>query len=80
MNTLTIPHYAIIAKLVQDSYEEEDMDKKVKLLNKINSLLPKTFCINIPSLITNDYIDTALDRIEQSIGLYYCSSKYITIH
>ena len=56
--TTTIRDYAIIAKLIQDCYEEENMDKKVQTLYKINSLLPKTCRIDIPSLITNDYIDT----------------------
>ncbi|MFL6327091.1 MAG: hypothetical protein ACJ71I_06405 [Nitrososphaeraceae archaeon] len=64
----TIPqYYAVIAKLVEDCYEEEDIDRKVQILYKINSLLPKSCCINIPSLITDDYIDTALYRIEENI-------------
>ena len=63
----TTTQYAIIAKLVEDCYEEEDIDKKVQILYKINSLLPKSCCINIPSLITDDYIDTALYRIEENI-------------
>jgi hypothetical protein len=65
INTTT--QYTIIAKLVEDCYEEEDIDKKVQILYKINSLLPKPCCINIPSLITDDYIDTALYRIEENI-------------
>ena len=65
INTTT--EYSIIAKLVEDCYEEEDIDKKVQILYKINSLLPKPCCINIPSLITDDYIDTALYRIEENI-------------
>ena len=65
INTTT--EYTIIAKLVEDCYEEEDIDKKVQILYKINSLLPKPCCINIPSLITDDYIDTALYRIEEKV-------------
>ncbi|MFL6470221.1 MAG: hypothetical protein ACJ71H_05145 [Nitrososphaeraceae archaeon] len=64
----TIPqYYAVIAKLVEDCYEEEDIDRKVQILYKINSLLPKTCRINIPSLITDDYIDTVLFQIEKSV-------------
>ena len=59
--------YTTIAKLVEDCYEEEDMDKKIQILYKINTLLPKSCRINIPSLITNDYIDTALYKIEKNI-------------
>ena len=67
LTTINTTEYTIIAKLVEDCYEEEDIDKKVQILYKINSLLPKTCCINIPSLITDDYIDTALYRIEENI-------------
>jgi hypothetical protein len=63
----TTINHAVIARLIEDCYKEEDMDKKVQILYKINSLLPKTCCVNIPSLITNDYIDATLYRIEQNI-------------
>jgi hypothetical protein len=66
--TTSTPHnHATIAKLVEDCYDEVDIDKKIQILYKINSLLPKTCCINIPSLITDDYIYTALYRIEEKI-------------
>lgn len=73
---ITIRHHAIIAKLIEDCYEEEDIDKKVQILYKINSLLPKTCCINIPSLITDDYIDTALYRIEENIHGIIATAAY----
>jgi hypothetical protein len=57
----------MISKLVEDCYNELDIDKKVQILYKINSLLPKTCCIDIPSLITDVYIGTALYRIEENI-------------
>jgi hypothetical protein len=60
-------NYTTVTKLIQQCYEEQDMDKKVQILYKINSLLPKSCQINIPSLITNDYIDIALYRIEENI-------------
>ena len=63
----TIQHYGIITKLIEDCYEEVDVDKKLQFLHKINSLIPKSCCINVPSLITNDYIDTALYRIEENV-------------
>ena len=42
-----------------------DVDKQFALLQKINSLLPKTNRLSIPSLITDDYIRTALDIIDE---------------
>ena len=61
-------NYTAVTKLVEECYDEQDMDKKVQILYKINSLLPKSCQINIPSLITNDYIDIALYRIEENIN------------
>jgi hypothetical protein len=60
-------NYTAIAKLVSDCYEEEDTDKRIQILYKINSILPETQRIKIPSLIANDYIDTALYKIEENI-------------
>jgi hypothetical protein len=42
-----------------------DVDKQFELLQKINSLLPKKIRLRTPSLITDDYIRTALDRIDE---------------
>ena len=68
LTTIDIPlNYTTATKLVEECYEAQDMDKKVQILYKINSLLPKSCQINIPSLITNDYIDMALYRIEENI-------------
>ena len=61
-----IHHRSIITKLIEDCYNESDVDNKVQILFKINSLLPKMCRINIPSLITDDYIDTALFQVEKS--------------
>jgi predicted DNA-binding protein (UPF0278 family) len=60
-------NYTTVTKLIQECYEEQDMDKKVQILYNVNSLLPESYQINIPSLITNDYIDMALYRIEEKI-------------
>ena len=69
-------NYDTVRKLVTDCYEEEDVDKRVQILYKINSLLPKPYRINIPSLITNDYIGIALYRIEENIyGITACTSR-----
>ena len=57
----------MISKLVEDCYNELDIDKKVQILYRINSLLPAVLRINIPSLITDDYIDTILYGIEENL-------------
>jgi hypothetical protein len=54
---------SIISKLSEQCSNEADINKRIQLLYKINSILPKTYRINIPSLTTK--IDTALYRIYQ---------------
>jgi hypothetical protein len=62
-----IHHSSIITKLVEECYNESEIDNKIQVLFKINSLLPKMCHIDIPSLITDDHIDTALFEIEKSM-------------
>lgn len=56
----------LLSSLIQQCrYEIDDVDKQFELLLKINSLLPKTIRLRMPSLITDDYIRTALDTIDE---------------
>jgi predicted DNA-binding protein (UPF0278 family) len=61
----------IISKLIEECNNEPDIDKKVQLFYKVNSMLPEKYQPNVPSLITDDYIDTMLYRIHQTIGKTY---------
>jgi hypothetical protein len=56
-----------ISKLIEECSNELDINKKTHLFYKINSVLPQPYRVNIPSLITDDYIDTALYRIHKNI-------------
>ncbi|MDQ4013957.1 MAG: hypothetical protein M3114_00980 [Thermoproteota archaeon] len=55
----------LLSSLIQQCRYEIDVDKQFELLQKINSLLPKTIRLRTPSLITDDYIRTALDRVDE---------------
>ena len=55
-----------ISKLTEQCNDEPDINKKIELLYRINSILAKPYQLNIPSLVTDDYIDTALYRIYQN--------------
>ena len=56
----------LLSSLIQQCrYEIDDVDKQFEHLQKINSLLPKTIRLRMPSLITDDYIRTALDTIDE---------------
>jgi hypothetical protein len=54
----------IVSKLIDECKDEPDIDKKVQILYFINSILPKPDKLKIPSLLTDDYIDSTLDKIE----------------
>ena len=58
-------HSHHLFSLIQQCRYELDVDKQFVLLQKINSLLPKTSRLSMPSLITDDYIRTALDIIDE---------------
>lgn len=57
----------LLSSLIQQCRYEIDVDKQFELLQKINSLLPKPIRLRMPSLITDDYIRTALDIIDEYI-------------
>ena len=57
--------HASVMKLVEECKGELDLDRKIEMLYAINSMLPKSQQLKIPSLITNDYVYHALYRIEE---------------
>jgi hypothetical protein len=57
----------ILSKLIEECNNEPDMDKKIQLFYKINSMLPIPYQVDIPSLLTDDYINIVLYRIHQNM-------------
>jgi hypothetical protein len=59
-----------LQQLVHDCYEQKDMNMKIETLYKINSMLPESLRLKkIPSILTDDYIDNLLFRLEQNLLL-----------
>lgn len=56
-----------VAALIEECKNESDIDRKIEILYSINSMLPKSQQLKIPSLITNDYVNLALYRIEEKL-------------
>jgi hypothetical protein len=56
-----------LSKLIEECNNEPDIDKKIQLFYNLNSMLPVSYQINIPSLLTDDYINIALYRIHQNL-------------
>jgi hypothetical protein len=51
--------------LVEECKSEPNIDRRIEMLYAINSMLPESQRLKIPSLITNDYVYQALYRIEE---------------
>jgi hypothetical protein len=59
-----------LQQLVHDCYEQKEINMKIETLYKINSMLAKLLQLKkIPSLLTDDYIDNLLYKIEQNLLL-----------
>lgn len=56
-----------ITSLIARCRYQSDVDKQIRILHAINSALPKSLRLQMPSLFTNDYVSRALDIIEDRI-------------
>jgi hypothetical protein len=56
-----------ITSLIAKCRYQSDVDKQIQILHTINSALPKSLRLQMPSLLTNDYVSRALDIIEDRI-------------
>jgi hypothetical protein len=57
----------ILSKLIEECNNESDIDRKIQLFYNLNSMLPISYQINIPSLLTDDYINVVLYKIHQNL-------------
>ncbi|HJS69103.1 MAG TPA: hypothetical protein VJ730_06745 [Nitrososphaera sp.] len=53
--------------LLEECKSEPDIDRRIEILYAINSMLPESQQLKIPSLITNDYVYQAIYRIEEKM-------------
>ena len=56
-----------ITSLIATCRYQSDVDTQILMLHAINSALPQSFRLQMPSLLTNDYVSRALDIIEDRI-------------
>ena len=52
-----------LSKLIEECNNESDIDKKIQLFYNLNSMLPLSYQVNIPSSLTDDYINIGYIRI-----------------
>jgi hypothetical protein len=55
-----------LVELISECRDEGNIDKQVEILREINSWLPESKRIALPSLITDDYVNRALDIAESA--------------
>ena len=56
-----------ILELIEECRNEPDINRRIEILFAINSMLPQSQQLKIPSLITNDYINVVLYRIQETL-------------
>ena len=61
-----LQHFNKILTYIQMCNHEQNIDKKVQILRFINSVLPNEIQLRIPSLITDDYVESALYKLEMA--------------
>ena len=64
---MTIMIFNQMNSLIARCRYQSDVDKQIRILHAINSSLPKSLRLQMPSLLTNDYVSRALDIIEDRI-------------
>ena len=66
LSTQQLQHFDNILKSIQKCSQEQNIDKKIQILRFINSVLPNELQLRIPSLITDDYVESALYNLEMA--------------
>jgi hypothetical protein len=51
---------------MEECKNESDVNRKIEILYIINFMLPKTKQLKIASLITNDYVNSTLYKIDET--------------
>jgi hypothetical protein len=62
-------YISIISKLIEDCRKESNKDKRIDMLNQINSMLLKSDQLIIPSQFTGEYINLILHKVEGKLLL-----------
>jgi hypothetical protein len=61
-----LQHFDNMLRSIQKCSQEQNIDRQIQILRFINSLLPNEIQLRIPSLITDDYVESALYNLEMA--------------
>jgi hypothetical protein len=59
----------VISEVTEECGHKQDISKKILIPYRGNSILARSYQLSILTLITDDYIDRALDRIYEKVNL-----------
>ena len=58
--TLALENKTFLMEIIKKCLEAKEIDKRTELMQNLNNLLALEYRIQLPSLITNDYLDKTL--------------------
>jgi hypothetical protein len=64
--SVELQNFNTILRYIEKCNREQNIDRKIQLLKFINSVLPNEIQLRIPSLITDDYVESALYNLEMA--------------
>jgi hypothetical protein len=62
---MILRHRTRLLKIMQGCMEDKEIDNRATLLKHLNNLLPSKYRTQMPSLITNKWIDNYLYSLEE---------------
>jgi hypothetical protein len=62
-------YHDVISKLIEDCRNEPSKDKRIEMLNQINSMLLKSDQLNISSQFTSEYVNLVLHKVKGKLLL-----------
>ena len=62
---MILTYKTYLLEIIRECKETKEIDKRATLLQYLNSLLPLEYKIQIPSLITHDWINNYLYSLEE---------------
>lgn len=62
--------------IINHCRSEPELDRQVEFLRRLNQNLPSDIQVAIPSLLTDDFVRRALDKIEEKINLYETNCQH----
>ncbi len=57
-----------LRSIIEKCRVEAQVDRKIEFLHQINDCLPSAIRVRMPSFLTDDFVNSALDSIEERLS------------